>query len=188
MSDPAVGPDVVLRQYAWALLHANDPTVWDTNNYKPAGATEGFIPIVPLSDEPELSDFDGPHIVYGYTNDTTGDRWFNSSGTMTFAIYDDNFRRLGKTLNILQAAFERADESARDVNHFLHSFTFNAAQPFRDTIRFGCIEIGFVEGGTPETSEGGRQSALINIRFDYFHHYTVNAGRYDDTTGAYIGF
>lgn len=183
MTDPTVGPDVLLRQYVWALLHANDPTTWDTANYG------GMTPIVPLSDEPEMEDFDGPHIVYGYTGDTTGARWFESGGTMTFAIYDDNFRRLGKTLNILQAALERADDSAKDVNNFLNKFTLDsgATFPFRGAIRFGCIEIGFVEGGIPETTEGGRQSALFNIRFDYFHNYTVNAGRYD-SHGIYIGF
>lgn len=194
MSDPTVGPDLLLRQYVWSLLKANDvrdntssPAIgltWDESRYG------GLIPIVPLSDEPELSDFDGPHIVYGYTGDTTGDRWFNSSGTVTFAIYDDNFRRLGRTLNILQSALERADDSGRDVNRFCNSYSADGGitHPFRETIRFGCIEIGFIQGGTPETQEGGRQSALLNVRFDYTHNYTVNAGRYDGATGAYLGF
>lgn len=183
MTDPTLGPDLLLRQYAWALLKANDPAVWDESNYG------GVVPIVPLSDEPELSDFDGPHIVYGYTGDTTGDHWMESSGTMTFAVYDDNFRRLGKTLNILHAAFERADDSAKDVNHYLDTVSLDGStHPFRNTIRFGCIEIGFVEGGIPETTEGGRQSGLLNIRFDFFVDYDVNVGRYDPTTGSYLGF
>jgi hypothetical protein len=178
MTDPVLGPDLLLRQYAWALLKYNDTFVsnsspqrretWDELNYG------GLVPIVPLADEPELSDFSGPHIVYGYTGDTTGDHWMESSGTMTFAIYDDNFRRLGRTLNVLQAAFERADDAARDVNSFCSSLTLDngATYPFRG-LRFGCIEIGFIEGGTPENQEGGRQSALLNIRFDYFHEWNV---------------
>lgn len=184
MTDPTLGPDLLLRQYVWALLKANDPGVWDEDNYA------GLIPIVPLSDEPELNDFTGPHIVYGYTGDTSGTRIYERSGTMTFAIYDENFRRLGKTINILDTAFSRADESARDVNHFLDRVTFDSGQtyPFRNTVRFGCIYIGFVEGGIPESTEGGRQSALFNIRFDYYVTYDVNTGRYDETTGQYVGF
>lgn len=183
MTDPVLGPDYILRSYAYELLAHNDPDTWDKSHYN------GIIPIVPLSDEPELSDFAGPHIVYGYSVDTTGDLWAEKSGTVTFAIYDENFRRLGKTINILQAAFERMDESARDVNNFTSSYTLDngATHPYIG-VRFGCIEIGFVQGGTPETTEGGRQSALLNIRFDYFVDYDVNVGRYDQTTGAYLGF
>lgn len=173
MTDPNLGPDLLLRQYAWALLKYNDKIVansspqkretWDELNYG------GLVPIVPLGDEPELNDFEGPHIVYGYTGDTTGDTYFVSSGTMTFAVYDNNFRRLSRTLNVLHTALSRADASAHDVNRFCSAFT----QYDLKGLRFGCIEIGFVEGGIPETTEGGRQSGLINIRFDYFADYNV---------------
>lgn len=173
MTDPTLGPDLLLRQYVWELLKSNMADTWDESNYG------GLIPIVPLADEPELSDFNGPHIVYGYTGDTSGARTYMRSGTMTFAIYDDNFRRLGKTLNILDTAFSRADASAHDVNRFCTLWTTSGQAP-KDTqfgplssIRFGCIYIGFVEGGIPETTEGGRQSALVNIRFDFFVDYDV---------------
>ena len=172
-TDPTLGPDLLLRQYTWALLKYNDKLIvnsspqqretWDELNYG------GLIPIVPLSDEPELNDFDGPHIVYGYTGDTSGDAFWQRSGTMTFAIYDDNFRRLGRTLNVLETAFSRADHAAHDVNRFCSAFSTYDLKG----IRFGCIYIGFMEGGIPETQEGGRQSALFNIRFDYFVDYNV---------------
>lgn len=164
--NPVVSPVYLLRLYAWAVLKANMPETWNEELYKAEGDTQGIIPIVPLAEEPDLDAFDGPHIVYGYALDTTGDLYARNSGSMTFAIYDDKFRRLTETMNVLQAAFERQDETARDVNNFTTNNNFIG-------IRFGYIFVGFAEGGTPEETEGGRQSALINIRFEYYVNYDV---------------
>lgn len=159
--DTAVSPAYLIRSYAWEVLRANDPGTWNKDKYG------GLIPIVPLAEEPELSEYDGPHIVYGYANDPTGDLPARKGGSLTFAIYDQNFRRLTKTITVLQTAFERKDETARDVNEYTSSLA-----PFIG-ITFGFIDIGFVEGGSPEESEGGRQSALVNIRYEYHVDYAV---------------
>jgi hypothetical protein len=160
--DTTVSPAYLIRSYAWGILKANYGEVWDEDNYG------GLVPIVPVSEEPELAEYTGPHIVYGYTLDMTGRLHARNSGSLTFAIYDQDFRRLTKTLNILQAAFERQDETARDINRY----TTNKGGPWVG-MRFGTVAIGFVEGGTPETTEGGRQSALINISFEYYVDYDV---------------
>jgi hypothetical protein len=161
MVSPVLSPVYLLRSYAWAVLKANMPETWDETKYG------GMTPIVPLSEEPELDEFDGPHIVYGYSLDSTGSLHARKSGSMTFAVYDQNFRRLTETLTNLQTAFERQDETAKDVNRY------TTARPQFIGLRFGYIFIGFVEGGTPEETEGARQSALINIRFEYYVDYDV---------------
>lgn len=162
--NPEVNPAHLLVDYAWGVLKANMPTVWTTSKYG------GLVPIVPLSEEPELDAYDGPHIVYGYADDATGDLYAQHSGSLTFAVYDQNFRRLGKTMTILKVAFERQDESARDINNFTTTYLNGAYVG----IRFGTVDLAFLEGGTPEETEGGRQSALINIRYDYFVDYVVD--------------
>jgi len=161
MINTTVSPAYLLRSYAWEVLKANDPDTWDESKYG------GLVPIVPVAEEPELEEFAGPHIVYGYALDGTGSLYARNGGSVTFAVYDQNFRRLTKTLTILQAAFERQDESARDVNNYTSS------HPQFIGIRFGYISVGFVEGGTPENTEGGRQSALVNIRFEYYVDYDI---------------
>lgn len=173
MMDTTVSPAYLIRSYAWALLKANDPDTWDETKYG------GLIPIVPLAEEPELSEYDGPHIVYGYANDPTGDLPARKGGSLTFAIYDQNFRRLTKTVTVLQTAFERKDETARDVNEYTSWVTSSALDADENPIKpfigitFGFIDIGFVEGGSPEETEGGRQSALVNIRYEYHVDYAV---------------
>lgn len=159
--DPTVSAAYLLRSYTWQLLKNNMEDVWDEDKYG------GLTPIVPLSEEPELDEFSGPHIVYGFADDATGDLHARNSGSLTFAIYDDNFRRLSKTMNILKSAFERQDQAATDVNRYTSTI------PQFIGIRFGTIDIGFTEGGTPEDTEGGRQTALINLRYEYYVEYDI---------------
>jgi hypothetical protein len=151
----------ILRSYAWQLLKNNYGEIWDESNYG------GMVPIVPLGEEPELNAFDGPHIVYGYAMSPTNDNYHRKTGSVTFAIYDDNFRQLTKTMNILQTAFERLDETARDINEYSDTIEGFIG------ISFKYVGIAFAEGGTPEDEEGGRQSALINIYFEYTVEYNV---------------
>lgn len=162
-----VSPIYLLRSYIWELLKTNDPDTWDEDKYG------GLVPIVPLAEEPELDEFSGPHIVYGFAVSGTNPLPAIESGSMTLVIYDDNFRRLTKTMNIIQVALGRLDESARDVNRFTSSVAgANNNYPFSG-MSFAYIGLGFSEGGSPETSEGGRQSALLNIRFDFLANYNV---------------
>lgn len=156
-----VTPAYLLRSYIWEVLQANDPGIWNTNNYG------GLTPIVPLAEEAELSQYDGPHIVYGYALAPVRDIHARRSGSMTFAIYDQNFRRLTKTVAIIAEALGRLDESARDVNNF------TTRNPSYLGMTFAYVDLGFVEGGTPEQTEGGRQSALVNVRFEYHVDYDV---------------
>lgn len=168
--NPIVSPVYLLRSYIWEVLKANDADTWDESSYG------GMVPIVPLAEEPELQEFTGPHIVYGYAVSGTNTLFAIESGSMTLVIYDDNFRRLTKTMNTLQVALGRLDETARDVNRYTSSVgsenPLEAAHPFGG-IRFTYIGLGFSEGGSPESTEGGRQSGLLNIRFDFLSDYDV---------------
>jgi hypothetical protein len=170
--NPTMNPAYLIRAYAWKILKTNMGDVWDESKY------DGLIPIVEVAEDPELEGLSGPHIIYGYAVASSGIFYPHNRGSVTFAVYDDNFRRLTKTMNILQAAFERQDDTARDINNFTTNFTTsldldnNPRKPFVG-MRFGSVWVGFTEGGTPETSEGGRQSALINISFNYFVDYDV---------------
>lgn len=157
--DNKITPAYLLRSYIWQLLKLN--LGWTEANYG------NLVPIVPVAEEPEISVFDKPYIVYGYALDGTGDLHARGSGSMTLVIYDANFRNLTQALNVIVTALERQDESARDVNRYTSSV------PAFIGLRFGYIRIGFTEGGTPETTEGGRQSALVNISFEYYTELDV---------------
>lgn len=163
-----VNPAYILVDYAWAVLSTNHPNDWSRDNYK------GLVPIVPLGEEPELNEFTHPHIVYGYAESPTGPLHARNGGSMTFVVYDQKFRRLTKTMNTLRVAFERQDETARDINNFSTYYLGESGEPGPYLgIRFGWVDVGFVEGGTPEETDNGRQSASINIRYEYYVDYDV---------------
>jgi len=160
-TSPVVNPIYALRFYAWAVLKANMPDVWTETKYG------GLVPIVPLAEEPDLAEFSGPKIVYEYTILDSSMEPYRGRGSFSMAVMDTNFRRLTETLNILEVAFGRVDESARDINAFIDS----PGNPLANMIGFGYTAVSFVDGGTPEETEGGNQIGVINIRFDYFVEY-----------------
>lgn len=160
-TNPEVSPIYALRFYAWAVLQRNAPETWASANYG------GMVPIVPLAEEADLAEFSGPKIVYEYTLLDPGDTPYRGRGSFSMAVLDTNFRRLTKTLNILEAAFGRLDESAADINKYMES------TPLATQVGFGYTQVAFVDGGTPESSEGGNQIGVINVRFDYFVDYEV---------------
>lgn len=160
MMDTKYSPVFLLRAYAWAVLKAN--TSMDESDYG------NLVPIVPVQEEPELQEYSHPYLVYGYSQNPSGTLYAEQQGSMTFVVYSNDFGDITKVLNILNTAFERMDESARDVNRFTSSI------PAFHGIRFGSISVGFLEGASPETSEGGRQSGIINIRFNFFVDFNVD--------------
>lgn len=158
--DANFSPIYLLAHYVWQLLKTN--TAMTETDYG------GLVPVVPVSQVPELEQFNKPFLVYGYALiPTEFERDFCQRGSMSFAIYGTNFRDITKIVNILFTAFNREDRAAADVNEYTSTI------PSFVGIRFGTIYIGFSEGPSPEETEGGRQSAIINVRFEYYVNYDV---------------
>lgn len=169
MTSKTLHPVYALRAYIWAVLKENEPDAWKESLYG------GLVPIVPLNEEPDLSEFDGPRIIYDFSIASPGPLYARGRGTMTLAIRDHNYRRLTRTMNILQASLERNDESARDVNDWIDKFS-----PTFD-LSFGTISVGFAESGTPETEEGGFMIGIVSVDFDYFLDHLKST---DNPTGV----
>jgi len=166
MTDVVVSPAYVLRDYAWAVLKASDPTVWNASKYG------GQVPIIPLNDDPDLSEYPGPRIIYEFSETDRGVTMYRGRGNMTFAVRDNDFRRMGKTINTLAEAFGRLDESAADVNDYIDRVRAGRGVAF--DVSFGMIRLELSQSGTPEEEEGGQMVAIVNISYDFFVEYNVN--------------
>lgn len=167
----SVTPAFALRNYIWAVLKTEEPSTWDEAKYG------GLVPIVPLNEEPELNEFPGPRIIYEYSLSPRGTEYYRGRGAMTFAVRDNNYRRLTRTMNIIDAALGRQDESARDVNDYLDRLAVpvvSGGQGVDFSLSFGNIYLSFAESGTPETEEGGPQVGVVNVSFTYFTEYVIN--------------
>ena len=153
-------PPFILIDYVWAILKKN--TDMKESDY------EGLIPIVPLSEVPEINEYAKPYIVYGYSESPPPDLWVRRRGNMAFVVYSTDYREVSKITNVIVNALNRADETARDVN------AFSTTIPAYIGLRFGFIQVSYVEGGSPEETEGGRISSAINVRFEYYVDYSIN--------------
>jgi len=164
MTNPSVAPVFVLIDYAYEVLANADPS-WNKSNF------DGLIPIVPLNEEPELTEFDGPRAIYEYTMSQRGTAYYRGQGSVIFAVRDHNFHRMARALNILDNALGREDESARDVNDFVEFLKENRSIDF--DVSFGHIRLNFVESGTGEIEEAGPLTGVISVSFDYFVDYNT---------------
>lgn len=154
-------PAFLLRAYIWRLLEHN--LGWSKVNYG------GLVPIVPVAEEPDITQYDHPYIVYGWASVPPVDnQHFRQRGSMSMVIYSTKFTDIVDALTVIENALGREDLSAADVNNF------TGQTPQFVGLRFGTIKIGFGEGPAPEGVEGGRQSGLVNLQFDYFVDYDID--------------
>jgi hypothetical protein len=158
--DTKYSPEYLIRAYLWAVLKEN--TTMKESDYN------GKVPIIPLSDEREFANSGKPYIIWGYASDPTytGEH-YRQRGTMSFLIYSNKFNELQQIMTILHTTFNREDDAASDIN------AFTSTIPQFIGIRFGTVSVGFMEGPAPEETEGGRQSALLNIRYEYYVDYSI---------------
>lgn len=162
--NPEIDPALIIRAYLWAVLKANEPAVWTESQYG------GKVPIVPLGEEPELSQYGGPHIIYVHNHSPNDGA--RSYGGMTLVIADNNFRHMAKTLNIIKTTLDRSDETATDINNFSSSYTVSGGKPFLG-VRFGWVRTTYTEGPEPAETEGGRDSATIDLDYEFYTDYNV---------------
>jgi hypothetical protein len=168
MTSITVAPVYVLIDYAFAVLNANDPNTWNRANY------DGLLPIVPLNEEPELTEFDGPRVIYEYSLNDTGTTPFRGRGSVTFAVRDNNYRRLTRAMNIMGESFGRLDETAADINDWADRLKDRPVDPVDFDISFGYVRQAFAESGTPAEEEEGPMVGIVSIAFDYFVEYDIN--------------
>lgn len=169
----------LIRSYVWELLQRN--LDMSDDDYDINGDGKGLIPIVPLGEEPELAKFNKPYLVYGYAESPYDDYASQTTGNIMFAIYSTNFADMSQIANVIGKAFEY-DDAAANVNHYTSTI------PAFVGIRFGNVQLQSIEGGVPEESSGGRMSAVVNIKYEYYADYSIETSfaTYNAATGKYI--
>lgn len=153
MVEPRINAAYLLNNYVWQLLKNN--TAMKESDYS------GKIPIIPSGQEPEFTAIDKPFLVYGYSEDMTADLYALRSGALSYAVWSTSVGEINTLLATIKASLERHDESAREVN------SYTSTVPLYNGIRFDNIHIGYLEGPSPEDSEGGRHAGIITIRYQY---------------------
>lgn len=174
MDNSIVAP-FLLRAYAWEVLKAN--TTLRETNY------EGRVPIVPLAEEPDIKKYAKPYVVYAYSEQAPVALSARQIGNMAFVVNALSVSELARIVNVLARTFERADDSARDVNEFTSTI------PTFLGLRFGTIEIALVDVDEPEESEGGVMQGIVNVRYEYYTNYdglVTSVAHWDAANQRYV--
>lgn len=165
----------LLRAYAWEVLKANTNLV--ETDY------EGKVPIVPLAEREDILKYGKPYLVYAYSEQGPVQLSARNVGNMAFVVNSTSFSTLAKVTNVLTRVFERADESARDVNEF------SSTIPSFVGIRFGTITVALAQVDEPEETEGSNMQGVVNVRYEYYTNYdglVTSVAHWDTQSQTYV--
>ena len=107
-----------LRKFLWKEMVARN--IFDDEAYWSDNLNENIVPIVPVQQTPEMSQFlsGKKHIVYDKIGMSYEDNWMICCEQILFTIYSTEFAEINEIRNFMTDQFRRMDESARDVNYW----------------------------------------------------------------------
>lgn len=152
-------PSHILRLYTWDLLKNNTDIE----------LVNGLVPIVPLEDEPRLSQSGKPYLIYGFSESNNVKDYPIKSGHLSFRVVTYTLSDMAEYLNVLSRAFEHGDQSAYHVNLFSSAVNNGLFVG----LKFTYIFVTYLESPTPAETEGGQLEGVINLEFNYLSHSTV---------------
>lgn len=158
--DTKIVPAYLLRLYVWGLLQNN------------LGWTQvgGRIPVIPLGEEPQISDTGKNYVVYGWAEQSALPTLKQiKRGTFSLRIVANTISELSEIINTITLAFQDCDEAVENVNRWSSDF---ANDQFVG-IRFTYLEASYVDGGNPEITEGGTVEGLVSIEYNYITQQKV---------------
>ena len=153
-----------LNSYVWKLLQAN--LGWTTAQYG------NRRPIVPAAQQPEFLQYEYPFVVYGSAMDKFETEPYINSETVAYTIYGKNANEVNQVMRVLAEALKWMDESANNVNAWLHREGQTRQGGKRPTSFLTIRVLQAASAGSP-ISEGGRVDAQVVVRVKYIDHATM---------------
>ena len=153
-----------LNQWLWSKLK----DMPEFSAYAQGSPNYPLIPIVSTQQQPEFMNIAGgaPFIAYNYTTAPLKTVW-GFQELAVYVIYDNQADRLRAIHGYMVDLLRRMDISAREVNGYL-----SADNPFG----FHYIEVTQATGPDEFLQEGGRQGAMIALRYEFSRDDTLSTG------------
>lgn len=159
-----------LRKYIWKRL--KETNIFNENNYYSDNLGETIVPILPVQQQPDLSQFlsGKKHIIYDKIGVSYDTLWLICNEQILFTVYSTDISEINEIRNFMIDEFRRMDESARDVNR---STGFNS-----DKFKFHSIYVADMSPTGPSEELQGFYTADIILEIKY--------SRTTDTSGRYM--
>ena len=147
-----------LRKFIWAKLQAAE--IFDSQEYYSDNIEETLIPIFPVQQSAEMSQFFSgkKHIVYDKIGMSYEDNWMICCEQILFTIYSTDFSEINEIRNFMTDQFRRMDESARDVNYW---------SGLSDKFKFFSIFVADISPTAPSEELQGFFSAEVILEIKY---------------------
>lgn len=164
----------IVRIYLWDKLTEHMPDTWSLS----AGQNFSDMPIIPAQEQPEEQTSEKPYIVYIYDYMATSDLWQYQRESMSLRIFSQSPATIAATTKLCVRLFNKHDETAMDINEWLHSDDGLAKFAFGDSrydqwideaknFSFRTVTLSGTQGVQPAVGEGGRLDAIITIEIRY---------------------
>ena len=157
-----------LRKFIWAKLQAAE--IFDSQEYYSDNIEETLIPIFPVQQSAEMSQFFSgkKHIVYDKIGLSYEDLLAICCEQILFTVYSTDVSEINQIRNFFIDEFRRMDESARDINRW---------SLVSDKFKFYSIYIAEISPTGPSEEMQGFLSADIILEVKYSRHTDSN-GRF----------
>ena len=147
-----------LRKFLWNELKTRN--IFDDEDYWSDNLNENIVPIVPVQQTAEMSQFlsGKKHIVYDKIGMSYEDNWMICCEQILFTIYSTDFAEINEIRNYMTDQFRRMDESARDVNYW---------SGLSDKFKFFSIFVADISPTAPSEELQGFFSAEVILEIKY---------------------
>lgn len=161
MAIDQVFPVHAINKYLWSRVGQAGEAILNSADY------EGWIPIVPIKDTPDLYTIierhDGiqslPYIVYTWSRANQGGEWYMETHEIAYSIRSGDQKKMGQLIKIFNQEFRDYDRAAQRVNAFV---SVNGT-PGQKQYEFKHINITSLGAAMPADTENGVDESLIII-------------------------
>lgn len=158
-----------LRKYLWGRLKATG--IFDEDNYYSDNIGEAIIPILPVQQQPDMSQFlsGKKHIVYDKIGVSYDTLWLICTEQILFTVYSTDVSEINEIRNFMIDEFRRMDDSAKDINR---STGFNTSK-----FNIHSVHVADMSPTAPSEEIQGFFSADIILEVKYSRN-TDSSGRF----------
>lgn len=156
-----------MTNWKTAAAHGINKYVWKVIQEELSWTKIGALtPIIPVQEQPEMTNAKQPYIVYRYSTQPYGTDWYTCIEQCTYVVYSSSETEIREAVNLLTAMFKRFDESAQQINDWIDS-NGNADNKAYD---YKYVRVNMSSAPEEvETTEGGRAGGIVVIQYMYSH-------------------
>jgi len=147
-----------IRKYLWHQMVTID--IFNENDYYSDNLSDVIIPIIPVQQSPEMSQFFSgkKHLVYDKIGLSYEENWAICCEQVLFTIYATDVSEINEIRNFMTDLFRRMDESSRDVNQW---------SGISDKFKFFSIFLADISPTSPSDELQGFLSADVVLEIKY---------------------